>query len=49
MTPDQQKQIALVRIAIKRMDGRSKEWIIAELRKEGWPEAAIQANMEEMK
>lgn len=43
MTPEQKQQIEGVRSAVKRLGGTVRpEWMLAELRREGWPEAAIQ-------
>ena len=41
MTPDQQKQIEGARQRARQLDDKSPEWIEAELRREGWAEAAI--------
>lgn len=45
MTPEQQQQITAVQARIRslRMDGASTAAIVPTLRKEGFPEAAIQA------
>lgn len=51
MTHEQDKQIASVKIRIMCLqhEGATDAWLVTELRREGWAEAAIKAAMEESK